>query len=161
MTTAVFALALGYVFLLFLVLLALFRSEIGPGFKLALAALCLGFYLWHYDALQRYLGWPGGGPLPARFELVASFTVEPDLKQDEDGGIYLWLRDLDGDSTVPRAYRLPYFKQLHRKVGDTMRRQRLGERFVGSPAKGGERRQTRIEFEAVERDTRSHKSTLE
>lgn len=161
MTAAVVALALAYVFLLFLLLLALFRSEIGAGFKLALAALCLGFYLWHYDALLQYLGWPNGGALPARFELVGSFTVEPDLKRDEDGSIYLWLRDLDDESGVPRAYRLPYYKQLHRKVDDTMRRQRLGERFVGSPAKGGGQRQTRIEFEAVQRETRSSKSALE
>ena len=42
MSISIVALALAYVFLLFLVLLAIFRSEIGSGLKLMLAALCLG-----------------------------------------------------------------------------------------------------------------------
>ena len=66
--------------------------------------------------------------------------------------------DLDSETAVPRAYRLPYQKVLHRKVDDTMRKQQQGERFVGSPVSGGGQRQTRIEFEAVQRDTQSHKS---
>ncbi|TNF88864.1 MAG: hypothetical protein EP300_06825 [Gammaproteobacteria bacterium] len=158
MSISIVALALAYVFLLFLVLLAIFRSEVGSGLKLVLAALCLGFYLWHYSALQQYLGWPAAQALPARFALVSSFIIEPDLKQDEAGGIYLWVRDLDSETAVPRAYRLPYQKALHRKVDDTMRKQQQGERFVGSPVSGGGQRQTRIEFEAVQRDTQSHKS---
>ena len=159
MTISIVGLALAYVFLLFLVLLAIFRSEMGPGLKLLLTALCLGFYLWHYSALQRYPGWPATEELPARFELISSYSVEPDLKKDRAGGLYLWLRDLDADNSDPRAYRLPYQKALHRKIDDTLRRQQAGERFVGSPVTGGDDRRTRIEFEAVRRDTRSHKSS--
>ena len=159
MSIPMLALALAYVFLLFLLLLAVFRSEIGHGLKLLLSVLCLGFYLWHYNALQEYLGWPAAGALPARFALVSSFTVEPDLKRDEAGSIYLWVRDLDNDTAVPRAYRLPYDKELHRKVDDTTRKQQQGERYIGSPVSGGDQRRTRIEFEAVQRDTQSHKST--
>ena len=158
MSIPMLALALAYVFLLFLLLLAVFRSEIGYGLKLVLSVLCLGFYLWHYNALQDYLGWPTAGALPARFALVSSFTVEPDLKRDEAGSIYLWVRDLDSETAVPRAYQLPYHKDLHRKVDDAMRKQQQGERFVGTPVSGGGQRQTRIEFDAVQRDTQSHKS---
>ena len=158
MTISILGLGFAHVFLLCLVLLMIFRSEIAPGSKLALTALCLGFYLWHYDALQRFPGWPANDDLPARFELISSFVVEPDLNNNREGRLYLWLRDLEAEHAIPRAYRLPYRKALHRKVDDTLRKQQAGERFVGSPVSGGADRQIRIEFEAVQRDTRSHKS---
>ncbi|MDH3764015.1 MAG: hypothetical protein OEU50_23800 [Gammaproteobacteria bacterium] len=157
MTTSIMSMALAYVFLLFLVLLAILKSEVGAGLKLVLAALCLGFYLWHYNLLQAYLGWPADEGLPEHFELVSVFTVEPDLKTDHPGGIYLWIRDLDSDRLVPRSFRLPYQKQLHQQVDNTMDKQRQGERFVGSPVAGGAGKGTRIEFEAVQRDSQSHK----
>lgn len=159
MSPSIFAIALAYVFLLFVVLLAILKSQLGAAPKLALAALCAGFYLWHYDALQNYLGWPAANALPQKFEMVSSLIVEPDLKRDEPGGIYLWVRDLDSERLVPRAYRLPYQKQLHRKVDDTMRKQRDGQRHVGTPVAGGAGRHTSIEFEAVQRARRRHKSS--
>ena len=158
MTPSILAIALTYVLLLFLVLLAILKSEIGASLKLGLAVLCAGFYLWHYDALQNYLGWPAGNALPQKFEMVSSLIVEPDLKRDEPGGIYLWIRDLDADQLVPRAYRLPYQKQLHRKVDDTQRKQRAGQRHVGTPVAGGAGKNTDIEFEAVRRERGQHKS---
>ena len=150
--------ALAYVFLLFVALLAILKSEFGAGPKLALAALCAGFYLWHYDALHNYLGWPAANALPQKFEMVSSMIVEPDLKRDEPGGIYLWIRDHDSEQLVPRAYRLPYQKQLHRKVDDTLRKQRDGQRHIGTPVAGGAGKNTNIEFEAVQRERRRHKS---
>ena len=85
MTMSILSLALAYVFLLFLVLLAVLKSDLGAGLKFVLLSLCLGFYLWHYDALQDYLGWPANSGIPQNFELISSFTVEPDLKNDEPG----------------------------------------------------------------------------
>jgi len=161
LTTSILSLALAYVFLLFLVLLAVLKSEVGTGLKLLLAAMCLGFYLWHYNLLQAYLGWPADDGLPGHFELVSTFTVEPDLKTDDPGGIYLWIRDLDNNQLVPRSFRLPYYKQLHQQVDSTMNKQRQGERFVGSPVAGGAGNRIRIEFEAVQRDSQSHKSLQE
>ncbi len=158
MTPSILAIALAYAFLLFALLLALLRSEIGAGIKLAVAALCCGFYLWHYDALQNYLGWPADNELPRQFELIQSFSVEPDIKRDQPGGIYLWLMDLNSEQPVPRAYRLPYRKDLHRKIDDTLQKQRQGQRHVGTPVAGGAGKNTDIQFEAVERDTRAHKA---
>ncbi len=161
MIASLLALALAYVFLLFLVLLALFRSDIGPGLKLVLAFLCFGFYLWHYNALQDYLGWPAANGIPRNFELISSIVVEPNLKSDESGTIYLWVRDLDGNQLVPRSFRLPYKKLLHQQVDDTMRRQQQGERFVGKPRVGGSANKTEIEFESIQRDIKSNKSSAD
>lgn len=160
MTVSILSLALAYVFLLFLVLLAVLKSELAVGLKFVLAGLCLGFYLWHYLALKQHLGWPASIQVPDRFELIDSYTVEPDLKNDEIGAVYLWLRDLDREGAPPRSIRLPYQRQLHRQVDDTLRKQRAGERFVGSPAPGGQEQRTQLEFEAARRDLKSDKSSL-
>jgi len=157
-TPSVLVLGLAYVFLLSLVLLAIFKSEIGAGLKLVLASLCFGFYLWHYSALQGYLGWPAANGIPDNFELISSIVIEPNLENDEAGGIYLWLRDLDTDQLVPRSFRLPYNKLLHQRVDDTMRRQQQGERFVGRPRAGGSGEKPQIEFDSVQRDIKSLKS---
>ncbi len=77
----------------------------------------------------------------------------------EDGGVYLWLRDLDDQTAGPRACRLPYNKDLHRKVDDTLRKLQAGEWLVGTRLPGGDARRIRIEFEAVKRDTGAHKSS--
>jgi len=160
-TPSVLALGLAYVFLLSLVLLAIFKSEIGAGLKLVLASLCFGFYLWHYNALQDYLVWPAPIEINDNFELISSIVIEPNLKNDEAGGVYLWLRDLDTDQLVPRSFRLPYNKLLHQRVDDTMRRQQQGERFVGRPRAGGSGAKPQIEFESVLRDLKSLKSGIE
>jgi hypothetical protein len=160
-TASLLALALAYVFLLFLVLLAIFKSEIGAGLKLVLASLCLGFYLWHYNALQDSLGWPAADGIPQNFELISSIVVEPNLKNDEDGAIYIWVRDLDGDQLVPRSFKLSYKKLLHRQVDNTMRRQQQGERFVGKPRAGGSANKSEIEFESIQRDIKSLKSSAD
>jgi len=158
MSASILALGLAYVFLLLLLLLAILKSELGPGIKLALATLCLGFYLWHYNAMQQYLGWPADKGLPQRFEVISSFTVEPDLQRDEPGGIFLWLRDLDSEPSVPRSFRLNYRKPIHRKLDDILQRQQQGERFVGKPIGSGSGNTTQIEFEAVARDGNRHKT---
>lgn len=161
MTTSILSLALAYVFLLFLVLLAVLKSDLGAGLKFVLLSLCLGFYLWHYNALQDYLGWPASSGIPQNFELISSFTVEPDLKRDEPGSIFIWVRDLDSDLLLPRSFRLPYQPQQHRQVNDTLQRQQQGERFVGRPRAGGAGYTTEIEFEAVQRDSKLHKAVPE
>lgn len=158
MNPSILAIALAYAFLLFVILLAVFKSELGTPSKLTLAALCAGFYLWHYDALQNYLGWPASNALPQKFEMIGGLIVEPDLKRDDPGAIYIWVRDLDGQQMVPRAYRLPYQKQLHQKIDDTLNKQRKGERHVGAPVSGGGGKITSIEFEAVQRDGKRYKS---
>ena len=158
MNPSILAIALAYAFLLFVILLAVLKSELRASLKLFLVALCAGFYLWHYDALQNYLGWPAGNALPQKFEMISGLVVEPDPRRDDPGAIYIWVRDLDGEQMVPRAYRLPYQKQMHRKVDDTLSKQRNGERQVGTPVSEGGSKITSIEFEPMQRDGKRYKS---
>jgi len=151
MEISIISLALAYVFLGFLLLLAVLRSELGISLKLALVLLAAGFYIWHYDGLQALRGWPAKQELPQQFELVARVVVEPNAQDDEPGSIFLWLLDLDSSQLTPRAYRLPYSRDTHSKVDDTLQEQLQGQRFVGRPAPdaaGGPR--SAVEFEAVQ-----------
>ncbi len=159
MIPSILALALAYVFLLFVLVLAVLRSDIRPGLKFAAVGACFAFYLWHYGALEAYLGWPARDELPDNFELVSVVTVEPDMQRGESGSIYLWVRDLDSDQPIPRSYRLAYDKRVHQQADDTLRRQRLGERFVGRPRAGGGDRPP-VEFEKVERSAETPKSAV-
>ena len=155
---SILTLALAYVFLLALLLLALLRSELAVSLKIALVVFCALFYIWHYNGLQAFRGWPAEQRLPPRFELVARVVVEPSRKQDEAGGIYLWLRDLDRTGLVPRSYRLPYSRETHRAVDDTIRRQQQGQRFVGRPAaQSGAGARSAVAFEAVQRERDNRK----
>ena len=154
-------LALAYVLLAGLLLLAVLRSDIRAASKLILVIACAGFYIWHFQSLQAWRGWPATDRLPAHFELIDSVTVEPDSGNGESGAIYVWIRDLDADSPLPRAYRFDYEKALHRQVDDSLRRQREGSYQIGSPQPGGSVSKPRIEFEEVTRDNRRHKDSGE
>lgn len=158
MTTPLLALGLAYLFLLSLLGLALVRSELGTGPKFVLLLTCFLFYLWHYHALQDYPGWPASDRLPDHFEVISSVTVEPDLQRGEAGAIYVWVRDLDAERPVPRAYRFEYQKKLHRQVEDALDRQARGERMLGMPTAGGSSVRPRIEFLPMPRDHRLRKN---
>ena len=118
---------------------------------------CAGLYVWHYRALQGFPGWPAEDALPARFEVIASRVVEPNRQSGDDGVIYLWLRDLDDEGGVPRAYLLDYRRPLHRKLDDAQRGRQQGERVVGSPQGGGSGRRSDVTLDVVRRDGKGAK----
>ena len=146
-------LAGAYVFLLLLLILVLLRSELPLSLKAVLVALCGAFYIWHYAGLQDLRGWPAREDLPPRFEMLSRVVIEPNRKRDETGAIYLWVRDLDGPQLAPRAYRLPYSRETHSAVDDTMKAQRQGQRFVGRPARqAGSDARGSVNFERIQRE---------
>ncbi len=157
--SGVLGIALAYVLLACLLLLAVLRSDIRAASKMMLVIACTGFYAWHFQSLQAWRGWPASDRLPEHFELIDSITVEPDRGSGEPGAIYVWIRDLDSDSPLPRAYRFDYDKALHRQVDDSLRRQREGRYQVGSPQPGGSVSKPRVEFEEITRDSRGHKGS--
>lgn len=161
MTGAILSLALAYACLLLVLLLLLFRSEIRVSIKFAALTLSCAFYVWHFQALQSFVGWPAESRLPENFQLISSYTVEPNQQNDQPGGIYLWIRDLDSDDRRPRSFRLAYDRQVHQQVDDAVEQQQQGERLVGKPrySSGGEAPQ--LEFDPVQRDTRQRKAPLD
>ena len=65
------------------------------------------FFVEVFFASKGLLGWPGTGALPAKFQLLWTRVVEPDLKLGNRGAIYLWVEEVDENnvpSGLPRAY---------------------------------------------------------
>ncbi|MDE2371249.1 MAG: hypothetical protein KGN16_19930 [Burkholderiales bacterium] len=118
--------------LAFLALLALLWSS-WPGWLKGLLVVGVTLFYFHaYEAIREVWGWPAAETLPERFVLLAAVIDEPTAKQP--GAIYVWVNALeDGKPAAqPRAYRLPYAKDLHGLLNDAKKKIRDGVSQVGT-----------------------------
>lgn len=97
--------------------------------KVAATLSLLLLYSASYFSIPPLLGWPINHDIPKQFRLLA-FTVE------ESEGIYIWASDLSRGVQIgaPRAYILPYNKQLHENIQIAGTRLRRGISIVGEIA---------------------------
>jgi hypothetical protein len=128
MTEVLFGLVLAYVFLLALLMLMLLYTRWPWLLKAVMVLLVCGFYLLSYKVWREAQGWPSTAALPERFLLHASVIEEPDQSKGSKGQIFVWASDLAGHrpAAQPRAYRLPYDKQVHSALEDAMQNMRNG-----------------------------------
>ena len=118
--------------LAFLTLLALLWSRWPGWLKGVLVAGVTVFYFFANDVVHGMWGWPSGDALPERFVLLAAVIDEPNAKHA--GGLYLWVNAMeDGKPAAqPRAFALPYRKDLHALLNEGMKKVREGVSQVGS-----------------------------
>jgi hypothetical protein len=132
------SLVIAFAALLLLTLLALLWSR-WPAWLKALLVLAVSAFYFHADeVLHGQWGWPSADALPARFVLLAAVIEEPDAKSP--GALYVWVNALEGGQPAarPRAYRLPYAKDLHALLNEGMKKVRQGVSQMGSAEpKGG------------------------
>lgn len=91
------------------------RTLVKSAAVIAMTSLSIATFYW----MQGLLGWSAAVAVPKRFKIVATRVIEPDHQRDSLGAIHLWLEALDErniPSGVPRAYLLPYSKELAAKV---------------------------------------------
>ena len=114
--------------------------------KTAVIGLAFPATIATFLAIQGQLGWPNPAALPARFQLHAALVEEPASAGDASGAIFLWVtpwRDVlvqevdDVDPSMPshgrpRAFGLPYTRELHQKVDSMRERLARGELVIGS-----------------------------
>jgi hypothetical protein len=115
MTSTVVAISLAYAAIGVLLLWLGLESRIAWGLKAAAIVVTSIFFVVAFFAANGLLGWPGRGPLPARFQLLWTRVVEPDVRSGDAGAIYLWAEEVDADnvpSGLPRSYWLPYSRPL-------------------------------------------------
>jgi hypothetical protein len=115
MTTTLLAVSAAYVLIAVLLLSAGLTARYAWWVKASAIVVTSLFFIEAFFASKGLMGWPGGGPLPARFQLLWTRVVEPDQKLGERGAIYLWLEEMDANNVPtgpPRAYRLPYSVKL-------------------------------------------------
>jgi hypothetical protein len=115
MTATLLAISVAYVVMGVLLLSASLASPIRWWVKAAAITVTSLFFIEAFFATKGLLGWPGGGRLPSRFQLLWTRVVEPDPKIRDPGSIFFWVEEVDENnvpSGMPRSYRLPYSKPL-------------------------------------------------
>ena len=157
MNQAVLVLAACYALLAALLVAALVYSRWPAWLKLVLVVLVSGTYYLSYAGLERLLGWPTVERIPERFLLLASSVREPDRASGDPGVIHLWVNALAGarPAQEPRAYELPYSRELHYALQEARKRQgegipQMGRRIYAPPAEDVLRDRTRF---ATSRET--------
>lgn len=92
----------------------------------------LPLFVATFVTLETMLGWPSDDDLPAAFQLHAALVDEPSTGDARAGAIYLWVTSLDimddqevldsdpmgavETGSTPRAFALPYSRDLHNRV---------------------------------------------
>ena len=140
--------ALGFVLIAALTLWFIIGSKGHWVSKATMILMSLYFCLSVGFSVSDFMGWPTDEDLPEKFRVYWLVIDEPDPKRDDGGNIYVWLQpDLetegthdswhdyllsfyDGDSE-PRAYRLPYTRELHEQS------QKALNTIMGGGAVGG------------------------
>ncbi len=125
------ALILAFAALLLITLLALLWSRWPAWMKALLLLGVTGMYFFGYGAVHEIWGIPSTDAMPDRFIMLASVIEEP--TQRAAGAIYLWVsvpRE-GGPMLAPRAYKLPYTKELHTQIDDGVRKGRDGISQMG------------------------------
>jgi hypothetical protein len=115
MTSTVVAISLGYAALGVLLLGLGLEARLAWWIKAAAIVVTSAFFVVVFFATNGLLGWPARGPLPARFQLLWTRVVEPDVRTGGAGAVYLWIEETDENnvpSGAPRSYRLPYSRTL-------------------------------------------------
>ncbi|MFG6468020.1 hypothetical protein [Roseateles sp. BYS87W] len=131
---------LSFAALLLLCLLALLQSRWPAWLRGLLVVGVTAFYFYGESAIHTLWGWPSGDPLPERFVLLAAVIEEPGPKRD--GALYVWVNAVeDGKPAAqPRAYALPYSKDLHGLLNEGLKKVRNGISQLGTaeakPRKG-------------------------
>ncbi len=109
--------------------------------KLVALVLVAGFALLGRDSLTGMLGYPTPGRLPGYFQFHQAVVAAPNKTTGEKGAIYLWATTLepDGPAAEPRAYELPYDKDMAKLLGESQRRVREGVAQLGRRVDGESR----------------------
>jgi len=131
------ALLWAFVALAFVSLLALFASGWPRWARALLLVGVTALYFGAERAFDDVWGWPSRQALPERFVLLAAVIEEPTPKSE--GALYVWVNALEGGrpAAQPRAYRLPYSKELHSLLNEGMKKVRQGISQMGSATPTG------------------------
>ncbi|VTU26848.1 MULTISPECIES: hypothetical protein [unclassified Variovorax] len=125
-------LVLSFAILVLLLVLALLWSSWPAWLKglLVVGVTCL--YFFADEVVHRMWGWPSPDAMPERFVLLAAVIDEP--AGQRAGGLYIWVNAIeDGKPAAqPRAFQLPYDKDLHSLLNDGMKKIREGVTQIGT-----------------------------
>ena len=103
--------------------------------KAAAIATTTGFFAVSYVSIGGLIGWPSEARMPGHFQLHWATVVEPDKLNGLPGSIYLWVEALDEANMpagTPRAFRLPYSRELADRIARAKERIEQGKEQAGT-----------------------------
>jgi hypothetical protein len=125
MTLPLIGVGLSYVALAVLLLSLNLTSRWHWGVKAIAVAITTAFFGISYTSIAALIGWPSEARVPERFQLDWATVVESDKLNGSPGSIYLWLEALDENNSpagTPRAFRVPYSRELADRIGHAKKR---------------------------------------
>jgi len=105
------------------------------GIKAAAIAITTSFFGISYFSIAGLIGWPSEARVPEHFQLHWATVVEPDKLNGLPGSIYLWVEALDEANMpagTPRAFRLPYSRELADRIARAKERIEQGKEQAGT-----------------------------
>lgn len=131
------AIPLGFIIMAGMLCWHIAHAEGRWGVKLALTVLLIGFGLEVSGALDSYAGWPTDEQMPENAQLLGAIIREPSPRVGDQGAIYVWVRPLvppvsgllreTPSPDEPRAFRLPYSREMHEEMEAAMQAIRQGQ----------------------------------
>ncbi len=121
-----------YVALAFVAALALLASHWPRWAKALVVAGVTALYFVASTVLDDVWGWPSRHALPERFVLLAAVIEEP--SKNKAGALFVWVNAIERGkpAAMPRAYKLPYSKDLHSLLNEGMKKVRQGISQMGT-----------------------------
>lgn len=146
------SLTIGFAVIASLLLWVIIGSKGHWATKAFVIAVALYFCLSVGVSIRGFKGWPTDEPLPDEFHVHWVVIQEPDRKTGFGGAIFAWVHPLKerkkpsgwtdylvllrGNSSEPRAYKLPYTRKLHEKAQEALGMIMGGQQVVGLKGSG-------------------------
>src|SRR6516164_2762698 len=134
MTLPLIGVGLSYVIVAVLLSLNL-ASRWHWGVKAAAISITSVFFGVSYASIAGLIGWPSEARVPEHFQLDWATVVEPDKLNGLPGSIYLWVEALDENNAAagtPRAFRVPYSRELADRIARAKERIEQGKEQAGT-----------------------------
>ena len=135
MTLPLIGIGLSYVAVAVLLLSLNVASRWHSGVKAGAIAVTSVFFGISYASIAGLIGWPSEARVPEHFQLDWATVIEPDKLNGTPGTIYLWVEALDENDTpagTPRAFRVPYSRDLADRIGHAKERIEQGVNQVAT-----------------------------
>jgi hypothetical protein len=135
MTLPLVGIAASYVVLAVLLLSLNLASRWHWGIKAIAIAITTFFFGVSYVSITGLIGWPSEARMPGHFQLHWATVIEPDKLNGLPGSIFLWVEGLNENNIpagTPRAFRVPYSRELADRIRRAKERIERGTDQVGT-----------------------------
>lgn len=135
MDPTVLFISISLMFMLALLLIGTIHSRLHWIAKAFFIVFSLAVVTMDYKALTDSLGWPVLDNLPDSFQVLGVEIREP--ARGDEGAIYVWYRTYE-EGREPRNVRIPYTKDMHKKMAKAQSMLAKGQKVHMSKFKQGE-----------------------